>query len=173
MVEWMAVKTKIQLKEVTGHTTSSSISSLLQSRILSVVLSCVPRLCSAQGAMQDPWWWPSLPALSLAPCPRKPAFPVCISWGLSCYLTASSAHRWKGDVASRSMNFPFWRNANHECLGLLSCMTRKWTWWPLKACPLRHTVALLLLDAIVGPVPRSFGLSLHSDMIQNSDGTIG
>lgn len=134
----MSVETKVRWKEVTGRGISSSIdiSRLLWSRrMLSVVPSCVPCLRSAQDAMQDPWWLPSLPTWSPAPSPRKPAFPVHISWGLSCSLTTSPAHRQKGDVASQITYFPFWRNVDHGYLSMLICMVRKWAWWPLRPCP--------------------------------------
>lgn len=129
--EWMAGEREIQLREVTRHAIGSSISSLLWSRRTLAVPSCVACVSSAQDALVITF----PPHLCTSPSPRKPAFPAHISWGLSCYLTASSAHRWKGDGASQLVYFPFCKNADRRCLSLLICRMRTCTGWPRKSCP--------------------------------------
>lgn len=52
----------------------------------------------------------------------------------------------------------------------LICIMRNWTRWPLNPALRWRPLVLSLLDAIVRPGPCSFGLNLHSNMVQNSKG---
>lgn len=122
---------------------------------------------------RTPWWSPSLPTFAPPPPLENLLF-------LHTYPGALAAiwqpHRHTG---GREMVPPSWcifHSARMQTVGVSASSSAEWgrapdglgnpalPWGPMM---------LALLDAIIRPDPGSCGLSLHSDMLQNSKGTRG